>query len=191
MGTVSDSLRGSRYVACSLARIEACRQGLAVAIDLGPKMMSGIASADRPYMAFASLVIIAVLGIQTVVGFTFHRADYWPFVSYPMYSTANFDGQHLEDYRLLAETGSGDRVALNAEDFGYSFWVFRKNVHEAIRAGRLPASLVSAACDRHGDLRELVLEDTGYFITRNGPESGPSREIARISVACADQESDR
>jgi hypothetical protein len=148
-------------------------------------MTSDFTPAERFYSAFVSLVVVIILGAQLVVGLTFHGSSYWPIVSYPMYARAHYDGDRLKEFRLFAETGSGERIALDAEDFGYSFWIFRKNVHLAVLKGQTPGPLLAAACAREGGgISELVLEDLGYFITRDGLVHGTPEVVRRIPVDC-------
>lgn len=154
--------------------------------------MTRLTPAARFYFAFVNIAIVVVLGAQTVVGFAYHHVHAWPIISYPMYSAARYDGQHLREYRLFAETGTGERVALNAEDYGYSYWIFRRNVHNVVGRGSVPVQFVAAVCSRLGDdVRELVLENSGYFITRTGPQAGPPEELQRVPVDCAEQETEK
>lgn len=146
--------------------------------------MSDVAPSGRLYRGFASLVIVTILGIQFVGGFGFPRAEFWPFLTYPMYAGPRYDGDRFNEYRLFAETEGGERIALLAEDFGYSYWLFRENAQQEVRRGRVPQVLLAQACARHGNIRELVLEDVGYAISRTGPVAGAPEELGRIAVDC-------
>ena len=51
----------------------------------------------------------------------------------------------------------------------------------------MPQALVAEVCARHGDgIRELVLEDMGYSISRDGPVTGAPEELRRLPVSCAE-----
>lgn len=151
--------------------------------------MSDIASTGRLYRAFASLVIVTILGVQFVGGFGFRRAEFWPFLTYPMYASPRYDGDRFDEYQLFAETEDGERIALNAREFGYSYWLFRENAHAEVLRGRVPHAVLAEACARHGGgIRDLVLEDMGYFITRDGPVTGTPEELRRVSVSCPEGE---
>ena len=149
--------------------------------------MSDVVPSGRLYRGFASLVIVAILGVQFVGGFGFRRAEFWPFLTYPMYAGPRYDGDRFNEYQLFAETEGGERIALEAEDFGYSYWLFRENAQQEVRRGRVPQALVAQVCARHGDgIRELVLEDVGYSISRDGPVAGAPEELRRLPVSCAE-----
>ena len=140
--------------------------------------------------AFAAIsaVIVAILGSQLVAGFVDTGRWGWPIIAYPMYKTAHFDGERLDDYEVAAVLADGSRLRVDPEELGMSFWTFRQNVAMKIERGRLEAlaPTIERYCERsQRSLKRLELVDTGTAISASGLIQGLEPKVAAaIDVVC-------
>jgi hypothetical protein len=84
--------------------------------------------------ALVSVVILLVLGLQTIRAFELScvrqalpflpafqlvcGAGLYPFVSYPMYSRAHYEGETINKYVIVGEFADGSEVAILPETIG-------------------------------------------------------------------------
>lgn len=72
-------------------------------------------SRDRLRKYYAAAIIAGVLGAQfwVIVPRRYQQAWYWPFVNYPMYSTAHYAGEQFSERELWAgPAGEPERMRL-------------------------------------------------------------------------------
>ncbi len=136
-----------------------------------------------------SAFILIVLVLQAFAGFVETGRWGWPFVAYPMYEAAHYDGDRiLYDFTLYAKTADGDRIEVTRDDLGMSFWHFEKNVANAMRHGDLekPQIIAKEYCKRHNRrIIGLILEDKGIAISRSGMVKDLLPEVqASVDVEC-------
>ena len=128
--------------------------------------------------SLVSLAIAAILALQLMATFDlFPRAVsrpshlFWPFLDYPMYRFARYEGSVIERYRVFAATSDGMEVEVMPADFGLNFRRFRDVAVAAIRAGdtaRLTA-FADLYAERTGQqLMAVRVERHGHVLTRNG-----------------------
>ena len=125
-----------------------------------------------------SLVIAAVLALQLTATFDlFPRILsrpshlFWPFLDYPMYRAARYEGSVIERYRVFAATDDGTEVELMPSDFSLNFRKFRDIAVAAIRAGDTQRVTAFAELYRARTGRQLVgvrVERHGDVLTRQG-----------------------
>ncbi|MEQ8463036.1 MAG: hypothetical protein RIC07_05645 [Coleofasciculus sp. E1-EBD-02] len=48
----------------------------------------------------------------------------WPFVSYPMYNYAKYEGDTIKQYSIYATLDDSTEVLIKPEDLGINYWVF-------------------------------------------------------------------
>jgi hypothetical protein len=142
----------------------------------------------RASMNFCSVVIFTVLAIQLVVGFVDTGRWGWPFIAYPMYKTAHYDGERLDhDRAVYAILRDSQRVQLTREQLGMDFWMFYYNVVVPIVSARHRLrSFAGLMCARfEGALVALEVTDVGVAISRDGPVIGLDPVVlATASIAC-------
>ena len=139
--------------------------------------------------AFLSAVICICLLLQAIIGLTFHSGTRWPFVSYPMYGQSRLDGERIRDYTTYAVLDDGKKIQFNAEEYGFSFWIFRKNyiipfVHGLFDDGEM-ASLVRVLCTVNPTIARLQVYDIGVSVGRNGPTYGEPELKGLTDIECA------
>ena len=102
--------------------------------------------------AFYSAVIIGVLSLQSYTTLrictraplyvpfieSHHLSSscapkLWPFLTYPMYSRAKFDGDTLTDYRVYVLSQDSSSVYISPDELGIGFWRYRSDFVSAIR----------------------------------------------------------
>jgi hypothetical protein len=82
----------------------------------------------------ASLVIIAVLGLQTIGVLVRPGAMGWPFNDYPMYSSSHQEGERiLVRYHVFATLADGREIEIEPEDLGVNHFFFKKFVRLLLR----------------------------------------------------------
>lgn len=131
-------------------------------------------SIPRPIGQGIVLAIIgAILGTQLVIGFTYLGKRSWPIIAYPMYRTAHHDGERLDhDWRTFVVFEDGQRRPVDRVALGMDFWLFYKNVVDAIirGAGDEPGAVAAHYCpQQQGRSLILEVEDLGVGIGRDGP----------------------
>jgi hypothetical protein len=75
-----------------------------------------------------SAVIVVILGTQFGLLFIETRQYAWPMVTYPMYSTARYDGDRFDDFKVYAALKDGTKVEVDPGELGMRYWIFQKNV---------------------------------------------------------------
>jgi hypothetical protein len=79
-------------------------------------------------------IIVTILGLQIVAGFADTGRWGWPFVAYPMYKRAHYEGERFDHdltVRLVLRDASEHLVT--GPDLGLSFWLVEKRVWNPIR----------------------------------------------------------
>jgi hypothetical protein len=162
----------------------------------GASGATGVAEVDgqvgRRRFALTSVVIVVVLSLQALVGFSYTGVQAWPFMAYPMYRGAHYADERLRhDFTVYAELDDASEVVLTPEDLGLSWWTFRENVvHALYRDDRaVVQGLIDDHCRRTGQrIVGLRMEDLGYAVSRDGLVEGlPPEVIATMPVRCENQ----
>ena len=136
-------------------------------------------------------IIVAILGTQLVVGFTYRGKRTWPFVAYPMYRTPHYEGERLDhDWRTFVVFEDGRRSELDRAELGIDFWLYYKNIVNAVARGDGAALGAGAAhyCPQQqaGSLT-LEVEDLGVGLGRGGPVFGLEPEtLGSVRIPCTD-----
>lgn len=132
---------------------------------------------DIRQIAISSLVVV-FLGLQAFVVLgpdQSHDGGYfWPFVSYPMYNAAHFEGESINQYRLIGISGQ-DEIEIGPYDLGMNYFTFRRGAIRAMLDGneaamRQYASLYESRCGK--TLKSFRLENRPLILTRQGPKPG-------------------
>lgn len=130
-----------------------------------------------------SFVIIAVLGAQLVASFG-HANRFFPFMWYPMYAQAHFEGERINvEHRIYAVTPDGKRHYIDpASDLEIDFWRYERRFARQLRDNKLKniKPVLAMVIERHPTFTELQVEDYPMVITRQGPKSAPMRTIAVV-----------
>ena len=134
-------------------------------------------------------LIIAILGLQTVAGFVNTGRWGWPFIAYPMYKTAHFEGERLlHEYKVFATHANSSEDLISAGDV--PFWIFKFKMVDGLTNGDRASvqPLVAAYCERTGkEVIAVRVEDTGLELTRNGIVRGlPPKTLAKMQIGCED-----
>ena len=80
-----------------------------------------------------SLVIIALLALQTIAIFGSHLPRLWPFVDYPMYSAAFYEHDIIDHYYLFGILKDDTEVLILPEDLGLGFFKFLWRLVPAVK----------------------------------------------------------
>jgi len=135
-----------------------------------------------------SAFIVTCLGLQAIVGSTYHAGSRWPFVSYPMYANSKQDGDRVTDYTLSAHYADGSTKTVSAEGLGLSFWIMRQNYITPMIKGdfeTLGDSAVAIICDTYGsDIDRLDVFDIGVAVGQQGAVYSDPALIATNDVSC-------
>lgn len=132
-----------------------------------------------------SLVVVVVLGTQAVaaLGLTpgpVEKSPFlWPFLDYPMYSTAHYEGEGIPRYRVVGTTADGREMEIDRETLGTDFWIFRNAFLFSFRYPGMRDELppgVELFETRHGvRLIAVRLENRPLVLTRDGAVNGELR----------------
>lgn len=136
-----------------------------------------------------SALLLIVLGTQFVVGFTYHAGTRWPFISYPMYSGAKYDGDRLNDFTVRVFLDDSESYEIvSSEDMGLGYWIFRKNIILPIRKEDElnRKNLNIKFCPKYPGAKNIKVElyDIGAFISKSGLYFDEPKFVARKEINC-------
>ena len=141
-------------------------------------------------MIASSLVILITLFFQGIAAFGIRfgpiekQPFLWPFLDYPMYGSANFEGQAIRFELLVGIQPDSSEVVIQPEDLGMPFFLFRRQVLTAIRREDRIELLQYRALYESRHQRQLIgfrLEDRPLILTREGLVSGPRTVLQTVS----------
>jgi hypothetical protein len=138
----------------------------------------------EPYrFQLISLIIILVLGAQLVASFG-HANRFFPFMWYPMYAQAHFEGERINvEHRIYAVTRDGRRHYVDpASDLKIDFWRYERRFARPLRDHKLEniRPILAMVIDRYPTFTELQVEDYPMIITKDGPMPVPRRTISVV-----------
>lgn len=144
---------------------------------------------QRIRFGLLSVLIIGVLFAQTVSGFR-KTYKWWPFLAYPMYAEAHFEGERIKvNHRIYAVTSDGVRHYLDPEaQLKLGFWRY-DGLARWLVAGRLrdTAGMLAIIKSLYPTIQKIEVEDFPMIITRNGPAPAPRKIVAVVSRASIDE----
>lgn len=136
-----------------------------------------------------SLFIFACLGFQALAvsglepGPVESAPFLWPFIDYPMYSGAHFEGDEIDRALVLGVRADSARIPIEPADLGLGLFPYRRGPVRALRRGNLQAARLyrDIYAQRHGvDLIGFELKYRPIVVTRSGYHSAPDRIIASL-----------
>ncbi len=110
---------------------------------------------------------------------------FWPFLDYPMYSEAHYEGDAIEQYVVFATFDDGTEAPVRREELGLSFWKFRDGLVYALRHGdrRQLDAYLELFRRRHARLpAALRLEDHPVVISRGGILPAPRKVLKTVTL---------
>jgi hypothetical protein len=136
-----------------------------------------------------SAVIVVILGLQTFASFRDPAQWGWPFLAYPMYRGAHYEGERLRhDFTTYAIVDDSSRMVVTPQDLGMTWWWFRANVVDIMLRQDQAAlkAIAKQICETSGrSVQALELEDMGVAVGRNGLQDGLSPEVvSTVKVSC-------
>lgn len=140
-------------------------------------------------MVFISLFIAACLVIQAVVSFgkspgPFEYSPYqWPFIDYPMYSSAYYEGDEVSRLLLIGILPDSTKIEIVGEDLGLSFFPYLRGPIWAVLYNRPSAASLfrDIYAERHGvEVVGFEVLDQPVVITREGYHPGPPKTVASM-----------
>lgn len=144
---------------------------------------------ERLRFSLITLLIVGVLVVQTISGFR-RTYKWWPFLSYPMYADAHFEGERIEvSHRIYAVTPDGVRHYLDPDtDLKIGFWRYEKFARQiGVNHLERNAATLSAIRSMYPTLTEIQIEDYPMIITKNGPAPAPRQVINTIKRSAIDE----
>lgn len=152
-----------------------------------------------------SFFVISVIGLQAFTSFrvytylplVFPSASHlnlekvrspqlWPFLTYPMYKSANYEGDEIVEYRAYAVFQDSTEVRVLPKDVNMGFWKFREDFVPAIRKnnrGRIQdyAYLIQEKYKRKPI--SLRLETHPWILRKKGAVEGASEVLTKVRFA--------
>jgi hypothetical protein len=157
-------------------------------------------------MLLVSLVILVILGAQTLAVIFRSEVWFWPFIDYPMYSTLHREGDRLDKFHPLFATFSDQsEKQVLPEELGFTLFKFEGRLLPAIVCAALhrgverPPAYQRLKCrpdaearlkrilehyeQRNGAIVSLRLEDYRYVLTDKGARKAPTQTLLTLSFA--------
>ena len=131
---------------------------------------------------FYSAVIAFVLVAQAIASFG-NSDRYFPFLWYPMYAKAHYEGERLDvGHKVYALTSDGVRHPVLAADLNIDFWRFERRFARPLRAGRADEiqGFLQTITKQYPSIVSLEVDDYPMIITRDGPKPAPLRTVATL-----------
>ncbi len=136
----------------------------------------------------ASLVIVGVLGLQGLAGFSGNwrfSSYYWPFLSYPMYRFAHYVGDRIDvRFPVFFTLEDGRELEVFPEDLGLDYWKFMRNFKSAIQnedAQMLDVYIREYQRRTGHRVVHLRLENYPLVLSSDGGRSAPSEVLKEIT----------
>jgi hypothetical protein len=139
-----------------------------------------------------SLVIAVVLMVQLAATFDLFPRFlsrpshlFWPFMDYPMYRYARYEGSVIERYRVFGRRADGSEAEVTPGDLGLNFRRFRDIFVAALRGADMPRVIAFAEVYRVRQgtrLVEMRVERHGDILTRDGLLPAPPVQLAAVSL---------
>jgi hypothetical protein len=139
-----------------------------------------------------SVVIAVMLTLQFAATFDLYprfvsRPSHllWPFMNYPMYRGAHYEGAVLARYRVFGETADGSEVEVTPTDLGLNFRKFQDIVVDALRRHDIARVAAFAELYRARLGTRLVamrVEQHGHILTRDGLHPVPPVRLAAVAL---------
>jgi hypothetical protein len=142
---------------------------------------------DDLAIGLVSCVIVAILGLQTFASFVNPGRWGWPFLAYPMYKTAHYEGERiLYDVEVYVVREDSSESLMSAD--GIPFWIFKHKMVDGVMNGKRDSvqPLVTAYCERTGEQVVAVrVQDMGIGLSRDGLVHGLEPEtLATMTIGC-------
>ncbi len=136
-----------------------------------------------------SVIVATILAAQVLVGFSYRGGQTFPVVAYPMYKTAHYEGERLNDYLVMVSADGGEEEALGPEAMEISPWLYQRSITAPIINGKpspLAATVAQSACKAGGaQAITIAVYDSGYTILREGPVADPRKLIGSTTFDCS------
>lgn len=143
-------------------------------------------------MVLVSVFIVGCLGFQTLAVINLpvgpiERAPFlFPFLNYPMYCLAHYEGEEIDQPFLVGVRPDLSEVRIGPADLGLSFFLYLKGPVEAVKRGDLGRAALyrDVYLQRHGtELVGLKLASEPARLTPVGYRILPERILATMSFA--------
>ena len=144
-----------------------------------------------------SIFVVGILSLQAHVLLVFYPRDrfpaldsispprLWPFVDYPMYSKAKYEGNPIHRLRVIGVLDDSTEIQILAEDLGMGHWHFQGFIR-ALRRGTPPDEIRWFVDSYHQrterTLRSLRLENHPLAFSREGVAPAPKVVVATVNV---------
>lgn len=130
----------------------------------------------------SSSVILCVLALQVaaavrpVIAGKWDQTGYlWPFLDFPMFSAAHYEGEIIPQYLLTGHLANDAEVTIQPSDLGLDWSLFRRGPIPALLRQDMPAVTVYRRLyeQRHGQaLRRLTLARRPWVLSKTGARPG-------------------
>ena len=152
-----------------------------------------IKNREKFNFAFISFVILSIIILQAaaslgIVSKFFYNDRLWPILDYPMYSSAHYQGDSIDQYFLYGLLEDGSELPIPKEDLGLNFWKFlRGPVYAIIQDDvKLLNKYVKLYEDLHNQrLIGLRLENQPLILTKQGINPIPAQIVKTIQLGGA------
>lgn len=162
----------------------------------------------KPAIVLISLVILGVLTIQATVSFCckegqtsipslgtaqsgagllaykiFTPPSSWPFMDYPMYKEAYFEGNQIPVYRVVGILPDSTEVNIRRDDLGFTFTDFNKKVVYPFLEENTQMIEVWVQMYESKYNKEIVgvrLEYHPLILSKNGASAGPIQVVKEL-----------
>lgn len=141
---------------------------------------------------FFSIVIAMIIGLQSIAIFGRVTSFFWPFVNYPMYHDAHFEGEPIKiRHYVIAILDNSGELEIRPEDLGISFWKYHMDLSNAIKDEnftRINPYIQQFEIKTGKHVIGLRLEEHPLTLTREGFQPAPFEVVKTLMLPASGRE---
>jgi len=136
-------------------------------------------------IARSSLIIFSCLVLQSVAVFHPVSPRLWPFLDYPMYGRARYEGDAVTRYLVFGIFTDASETRILPEDLDLDFWKFEYGPVQMLRRGDVESLKPYAQLYSDRQNKRLVglrLENHPFTLSDQGVHAAPTQVVNSVSL---------
>jgi hypothetical protein len=132
-----------------------------------------------------SLIILSCLALQTFAVFRPVSPRLWPFLDYPMYGRARYEGEAVSRYVVFGIFADESEARIIPEDLDLDFWKFEYGPVQMLRRGDVESLKPYAQLYSDRQKKQLVrirLENHPFMLSDQGVRAAAPQVLNSVSL---------
>ena len=148
----------------------------------------------RATIALSSLIIFSCLVLQSFAVFHPVSPRLWPFLDYPMYGRAHYQGEAVRQFVVVGIFADASEARILPKDLGLDFWKFEYGPVQMLRRGDVESLKPYAQLYNDRQNKQLVgirLENHPLTLSDQGVRAAAPQVLNSVSLAPANTNGER